>query len=61
MARACEICGKTIAFGNNVSHSNRKTPRSWKPNLQTAIYMDKGKKTRKRVCTRCLKKGKVIN
>lgn len=60
MSRACDLCGKTIVFGNNVSHSNRKTPRSWKPNLQSAIFMVNGKKTKKRVCTRCLKKGKTI-
>lgn len=34
MARVCAITGKTVQFGNNVSHSNRKTRRRWQPNLQ---------------------------
>ncbi|MBR3602680.1 MAG: 50S ribosomal protein L28, partial [Lachnospiraceae bacterium] len=25
----CDICGKGVHFGNNVSHSNRKTNRIW--------------------------------
>ncbi|MGE3770239.1 MAG: 50S ribosomal protein L28 [Bdellovibrionales bacterium] len=34
MARVCAVTGKTVRFGNNVSHSNRKTRRRWQPNLQ---------------------------
>ena len=34
MARVCAVTGRTIQFGNNVSHSNRKTRRRWQPNLQ---------------------------
>ena len=34
MARVCAVTGKTVHFGNNVSHSNRKTRRRWQPNLQ---------------------------
>jgi ribosomal protein L28 len=30
----CYSCGKGVAFGNNVSHANNKTRRTWKPNLQ---------------------------
>ena len=30
----CEICGKGQVSGNNVSHSNRKTKRSFKVNVQ---------------------------
>src|SRR6266550_7268498 len=32
----CYICDKGVAFGNNVSHANNKTRRTWKPNLQVA-------------------------
>ncbi len=35
MARVCAVTGRTIQFGNNVSHSNRKTRRRWQPNLQS--------------------------
>ncbi len=34
MARRCELTGKDVQSGNNVSHSNRKTRRRFKPNMQ---------------------------
>ena len=34
MSRICEITGKGTATGNNVSHSQRKTRRTFKINLQ---------------------------
>ncbi len=34
MSRKCELTGKSILRGNNVSHSNRKTKRVFQPNLQ---------------------------
>ena len=55
----CHICSKGIAFGNNVSHANNKTRRTWKPNLQVARVVIDGKITRVKVCTRCLAAGKV--
>ncbi|MBI1267430.1 MAG: 50S ribosomal protein L28 [Cryomorphaceae bacterium] len=33
MARVCQITGKKVMVGNNVSHSNRKTKRKFYPNL----------------------------
>ena len=38
MARVCEITGKTVITGNNVSHSNIKTKRRFYPNLQTKRF-----------------------
>ena len=35
MARRCELTGKGILVGNNVSHANNKTKRVYRPNLQT--------------------------
>lgn len=35
MTRRCEITGKTVMVGNNVSHSNIKTKRRFLPNLQS--------------------------
>ena len=55
----CHSCGKGIAFGNNVSHANNKTRRTWKPNLQVARVLVDGKITKVKVCTRCLHAGKV--
>ncbi len=55
----CYVCDKGVAFGNNVSHSNNKTRRTWKPNLQVARIVIEGKITKVKVCTRCLDAGKV--
>ena len=38
----CFTCGKGVAFGNNVSHANNKTRRTWKPNLQVVRTMVDG-------------------
>jgi large subunit ribosomal protein L28 len=34
MSRACELTGETLQFGNNVSHSNRKTRRVFLTNVR---------------------------
>lgn len=34
MSRVCQVTGKKVMAGNNVSHSNRKTRRRFLPNLQ---------------------------
>lgn len=57
--RNCYVCGKGVAFGNNVSHANNRTRRVWKPNLQVARILVDGKVTRIKVCTRCLSAGKI--
>ncbi|MEQ8304601.1 MAG: 50S ribosomal protein L28 [Cyclobacteriaceae bacterium] len=33
MARVCQITGKRVQTGNNVSHANNKTKRKFYPNL----------------------------
>jgi large subunit ribosomal protein L28 len=55
----CEFCGKSVAFGNNVSHSNRKTSRSWKPNIRKVKAVVSGANRTVNVCSRCLRSGKV--
>ena len=55
----CFLCQKGVAFGNNVSHANNKTRRTWKPNLQVARIVIEGKITKIKVCTRCLHAGKI--
>jgi large subunit ribosomal protein L28 len=59
MAFKCEICGKGALVGNNVSHANNKTKKRTLPNLQRVRAKVDGKVQRIRVCTRCLKAGKV--
>jgi large subunit ribosomal protein L28 len=53
------VCDKGVTFGNNVSHANNKTRRTWKPNLQVARVVEKGKTIKIKVCTRCLAAGKI--
>ena len=38
MSRICQITGKRMMVGNNVSHSNRKTKRRFYPNLFTKKF-----------------------
>ncbi|MBO4645870.1 MAG: 50S ribosomal protein L28 [Bacteroidales bacterium] len=38
MSRVCQITGKKAMVGNNVSHSNIKTKRIFKPNLHTKKF-----------------------
>ncbi len=59
MSRMCDICGKKTVFGNNVSHSHRKTRRTFMPNIQKAKVEIKGKIKNINICTRCLKANKV--
>jgi large subunit ribosomal protein L28 len=61
MAKRCDVCGKGPQFGNNVSHANNKTRRRFNPNLQSIrVVAPTGGAIRKKVCTRCLKAGKVV-
>ena len=38
MSKVCQITGKKVVSGNNVSFSNRKTKRKFSPNLQTKKF-----------------------
>ncbi|MFH1372473.1 MAG: 50S ribosomal protein L28 [bacterium] len=60
MAKVCEICGKKTTFGHNVSHAHNVTNRRWYPNLQSVRALVNGTSKRIKVCTSCLKAGKVI-
>ena len=55
----CEYCGKGVTFGLKVSHSNRKTNRTWKPNIRKVKANVNGTHTTVSVCSRCLRSGKV--
>ena len=60
MARVCDVCGKGPRSGNNISHAHNVTKRRWLANLVSLRGLVKGKVERMRVCTRCLKAGKVV-
>ena len=55
----CEVCGKGVTFGIRVSHSHRRSNRTWKPNVKRVKVVLNGKPTHMNVCTRCLRSGKV--
>ena len=59
MARMCEVCGKKPVFGNNVSHAHNVTSRRWLPNLQKVRAVVDGGVKRIKVCTRCIRSGKI--
>lgn len=59
MAQRCEVCGKGPVVGHRVSHAHNLSRRRWLPNLVSIRAMVGGAPRRLRVCTRCLKTGKV--
>ena len=59
MAKVCDICGKKHSVGNNVSHAHNLTKRRWLPNLQNVKADVNGTTKTLRVCTKCIKAGKV--
>jgi large subunit ribosomal protein L28 len=60
MAQVCDLCGKGPQFGNNISHANNTTRRRWNVNLQPVKSSVNGVTKRIRVCTTCIKGGKVV-
>ena len=59
MSRICAVCGKKPSTGNNVSHANNKTKKTWYPNLQQVKALNNGTVRTMKVCTRCIRSGAV--
>jgi len=72
MPRVCEICGKGLIFGTRIVrhglpkkkggiglHTTGITKRRFLPNIQRVRVRENGRVLVKKVCTRCLKSGKV--
>jgi large subunit ribosomal protein L28 len=59
MAMRCAVCGKHPAVGSRISHAHNVTKRRWLPNLVSVRTVVGGVPKRLRVCTRCVKAGKV--
>lgn len=59
MAKRCEICGRGPVYGNQISHAHNVTRRRWHLNLQRIWVKVKGKQKRIRVCTACIRSGRV--
>ena len=59
MSKRCDICGKGPMVGHNVSHAHNLTKRRWLPNLQKVKVKINGSTKRLRVCTNCIKSGRI--
>ena len=57
MARRCELTGKGVLTGNNVSHANNKSKRRFLPNLQEVSLMSDAleRSVRLRISTNALR------
>ena len=59
MAKVCEVCGKGPQFGNKISHAHNVSRRRWNVNLRRVHALVKGATLRIRVCTSCIRSGRV--
>jgi len=59
MALVCEICGKKPSFGNTISHAHNVRRRRWNPNLRRVKAVVGGVRKHMRVCTSCIRSGRV--
>jgi large subunit ribosomal protein L28 len=59
MSKRCDICGKGPMFGHTISHAHNVTNRRFDPNLHKMRAQIGGDVKKIRVCTRCLRSGKV--
>ena len=55
----CDVCSKDTVYGNAVSHSVRRTNRTWKPNVKKIRILENGTPKSVNVCSRCLRSNKV--
>lgn len=57
MSRRCELTGINVQYGNNVSHSQRKTRRRFEPNIRTVAYSSEltGEKYRLKVVAKTMR------
>lgn len=55
----CDICGKGVTFGIKVSHSHRRSNRTWKPNVKRKKMVINNVPMHVHICTRCLRSRKI--
>lgn len=60
MAQRCDVCGKGPSVGHKISHAHNVTKRRWNVNLRPVRAKVKGATKKLRVCTSCLRSGKVV-
>ena len=56
----CDVCGKRVTFGIRVSHSHRRSNRTWKANVKKVRALVNGTPKTVSVCSRCLRSGKIV-
>ncbi len=59
MSKKCDICGKGPLVGHKVSHAHNLTKTRWMPNIKKLRIIEKGATKQAKVCSRCLRAGKV--
>jgi large subunit ribosomal protein L28 len=59
MSYRCEICGKEPSYGKTVSFSHKRNNRRWLPNIQRVRIRHGSNTRRARVCTSCIRAGKI--
>ncbi|HHT02505.1 MAG TPA: 50S ribosomal protein L28 [Firmicutes bacterium] len=59
MSRRCDICQKGAKTGFQISHSHIRSKRQWNANIQKVKAIVNGQAKRIKVCSRCLRSGKV--
>ena len=60
MSKQCAICGKSPLKAASISFSHKQNVYRQTPNLQTVKIMVDGTPKRVKVCTSCLRAGKVV-
>jgi len=60
MAQVCDVCGKKPLTGNTISQAHNVSRRRWNVNLRPVHAKVNGTNKRIRVCTNCLRSGKVV-
>jgi large subunit ribosomal protein L28 len=57
MSARCQVTGRTVGFGNTVSHSHRRARRRWSPNIQVKTYYlsSENRRIKLRVSTKGIK------
>ncbi|MDD5483691.1 MAG: 50S ribosomal protein L28 [Kiritimatiellae bacterium] len=73
MPRICHVCGKGLHTGNVITrrglpkasggiglHTTGISRRQFAPNLQKITIVENGAIVTRKVCTRCIKSGKIV-
>lgn len=59
MSKTCEVCGKRPQTGSIISHAHNVSKTRRMPNLKTVKAAVPGRAKRVKICTRCLRSGKI--